>query len=57
MAVRTELATVPEFELEYLELVDRHSLQSIDTVENSALVAIAGKIENTRLIDNIIIDP
>ncbi len=56
-AVMTELATVPEFELEYLELVDRHSLQSLDTVENSALLAIAGRIENTRLIDNIIIEP
>jgi pantoate ligase / CMP/dCMP kinase len=54
-AVMTELATVPEFQLEYLELVDRHSLQSVDTVEKSVLVAIAGKIENTRLIDNIII--
>jgi pantoate ligase / CMP/dCMP kinase len=54
-AVMTELATVPEFQLEYLEVVDRHSLQSVDTVEKSALVAIAGRIENTRLIDNIII--
>jgi pantoate ligase / CMP/dCMP kinase len=55
-AVKKELATVPEFQLEYLELVDRHSLQSLDTLEKSALVAIAGRIENTRLIDNIIID-
>jgi pantoate ligase / CMP/dCMP kinase len=54
-AVQRELATVPEFQLEYLELVDRHSLQSIDTIDNSALVAIAGRIENTRLIDNIVI--
>jgi pantoate ligase / CMP/dCMP kinase len=55
-AVQTELATVPEFQLEYLELVDRHSLQSIDTINNSALMAIAGRIENTRLIDNIVVD-
>jgi pantoate ligase / CMP/dCMP kinase len=54
-AVKTELATIPAFELEYLELVDRHSLQSVDTVEKSALMAIAGRIENTRLIDNIVI--
>jgi pantoate ligase / CMP/dCMP kinase len=54
-AVMMELATVPEFQLEYLELVDRDSLQSIDTVEKSALIAIAGRIENTRLIDNMII--
>jgi pantoate ligase / CMP/dCMP kinase len=55
-AVMTELATVPEFQLEYLELVDRQSLQSVNTLEKSALVAIAGRIENTRLIDNMIIE-
>jgi pantoate ligase / CMP/dCMP kinase len=54
-AVNTELATVPEFQLEYLELVDPHTLQSIEIVDNVALMAIAGRIENTRLIDNIII--
>ena len=54
-AVKTELATVPEFQLEYLELVDRHTLQSIHTIDRSALIAIAGRLENTRLIDNIMI--
>ena len=55
-AVQTELATVPEFQLEYLELVDLRTLQSIHTIDNSALIAIAGRIENTRLIDNIVVD-
>ena len=54
-AVKTELATVPKFQLEYLELVDRHTLQSIHTIARSALIAIAGRLENTRLIDNIMI--
>jgi pantoate ligase / CMP/dCMP kinase len=54
-AVMTELATVPEFQLEYLELVDPETLQSIELVDRSGLIAIAGKIENTRLIDNIAI--
>jgi pantoate ligase / CMP/dCMP kinase len=54
-AVTKELATVPEFQLEYLEIVDRQTLQSIDTIDRSALMAIAGKIENTRLIDNIVL--
>lgn len=52
-AVKTELSTVPEFDLEYLELVDPQTLQSIATIEQSALLAIAGRIENTRLIDNL----
>ena len=54
-AVKAELSTVPEFELEYLELVDPHTLQSIEIVEQPALLAIAGRIENTRLIDNVVI--
>jgi pantoate ligase / CMP/dCMP kinase len=53
-AVMTELATVPEFQLEYLELVNAQTLHPIDLVANSALIAIAGRIENTRLIDNIV---
>jgi pantoate ligase / CMP/dCMP kinase len=54
---KTELSTVPEFHLEYLELVDPHTLESIDTLAKPALLAIAGRIENTRLIDNIGILP
>jgi pantoate ligase / CMP/dCMP kinase len=54
-AVQKELATVPEFQLEYLEIVDSQTLQPIDFVDRSALMAIAGRIENTRLIDNIVL--
>jgi pantoate ligase / CMP/dCMP kinase len=55
-AVATELDTTPEFQLEYLELVDRQTLQPIKILDQPALIAIAGRIENTRLIDNIVID-
>ena len=54
-AVAAALATVPEFKLEYLELVDPDTLQSIDKLDKLALLAIAGRIEGTRLIDNIIL--
>ncbi len=54
-AVKAELKTVPEFDLEYLELVDPQTLQSIEIVAHSALFAIAGRIEHTRLIDNMTI--
>ena len=52
-AIVRELATVPEFQLEYLELVDLDTLQPIEIRSQPAIVAIAGRIENTRLIDNI----
>ena len=54
-SVMTELITVPEFQLEYLELVNPETLQSIELVTGPALMAIAGRIESTRLIDNITI--
>jgi pantoate ligase / CMP/dCMP kinase len=54
--VKSELNNIPEFDLEYLELVDPLTLQSIDRVESPALLAIAGRIENTRLIDNILLE-
>jgi pantoate ligase / CMP/dCMP kinase len=54
-AVITELEQVPEFQLEYLELVDPQTLQSIEVVDGSVLIAIAGRIEHTRLIDNMAI--
>jgi pantoate ligase / CMP/dCMP kinase len=56
-AVTTELSTIPEFELEYLELVDYNTLKPIDLLDRLATMAIAGCIENTRLIDNIAIAP
>ncbi len=56
-AVKDELSTVPEFDLEYLELVDPQTLESIELVKQPALLAIAGRIENTRLIDNVVIHP
>jgi pantoate ligase / CMP/dCMP kinase len=53
--VKAELNTVPEFELEYVEIVDPQTLQSIELIERQALLAIAGRIEHTRLIDNVLL--
>ncbi len=52
---KTELNTVPEFNLEYIELVDPHNLQPLEAIVTTALLAIAGRIENTRLIDNTLL--
>lgn len=42
-------------ELEYLEFLDLENLENIDIINKKTLVAIAVKIDNVRLIDNIII--
>lgn len=54
-AVKTELATIREVELEYVELVEPDSLRPLETVERLGLLAIAAKIGSCRLIDNILL--
>lgn len=47
--------TIPEAEIDYIEIVDPLSLEKLDTIHESGLVACAVKIGNTRLIDNILL--
>ncbi|MGB3403701.1 MAG: bifunctional pantoate--beta-alanine ligase/(d)CMP kinase [Microcoleaceae cyanobacterium] len=54
-AVLNTIETVPEVQLEYLELVDPMTLESLSQVEEIGLLAIAAYINNTRLIDNMIL--
>lgn len=51
--VKAELATVPEIQLEYVELVHPDTLTPLETVNSVGLLAIAARIGSTRLIDNI----
>jgi pantoate ligase/cytidylate kinase len=53
--VAIELANVPNMQIEYVELVDPNTLQPLSYIEKSGLLAIAARIGNTRLIDNIIL--
>lgn len=54
---KEEFANEPSARLDYFEIVDPGSLEPISTISNRALIAVAGFIGNTRLIDNIIVDP
>jgi pantoate ligase / CMP/dCMP kinase len=51
--VKTSLS--PQIDLEYVELVDGETLQPVDLVETNSMLAIAGRVGNTRLIDNIVL--
>jgi pantoate ligase/cytidylate kinase len=53
--VRKNLESVPEFRCQYVDLVHPQSLQPVEQIEDSGLLAIAGFIGQTRLIDNIIL--
>ena len=53
--VKERLATVPEVKIQYVRLVDPDTLQPLEIVEKTGLIAIAACVGKTRLIDNIIL--
>jgi pantoate ligase/cytidylate kinase len=53
-AVRDTIATAPAVTLEYVELVHPDTLDPLETLETLGMLAIAARVGNTRLIDNVI---
>ncbi|MDJ0593415.1 MAG: bifunctional pantoate--beta-alanine ligase/(d)CMP kinase [Pleurocapsa sp. MO_226.B13] len=53
--VKQQLEPVEQVKIQYVELVDSVSLQPIDRVQRSGLLAIAAYVGSTRLIDNIVL--
>ncbi|MBF2099424.1 MAG: bifunctional pantoate--beta-alanine ligase/(d)CMP kinase [Gloeomargaritaceae cyanobacterium C42_A2020_066] len=53
--VQTVLTTVPDVVVEYVDLVDPARLLPLDRVETSGLLAAAIRLEDTRLIDNLLL--
>jgi pantoate--beta-alanine ligase len=54
-AAREEFAAEPSVRLDYFEIVDPATLDSISTAARGALAAVAAYIGNTRLIDNVLL--
>lgn len=54
---REEFNREPKVRLDYFDVVDPDSLEPITIISNLALIAVAAFIGNTRLIDNLIVDP
>lgn len=55
--VRNRLAAEPAARLDYVDVVDRDSLQPIDRIgDNEVLIVIAAFIGDVRLIDNVILN-
>jgi pantoate--beta-alanine ligase len=50
-------AEEPSVRLDYLEIVDPDTLDRVDEVSQTVLVAVAAFVGNTRLIDNIVLKP
>jgi pantoate ligase/cytidylate kinase len=53
--VQQELASVAQVQVEYVELVDPQTLATLAEVEQHGLLAIACRLGNTRLIDNVLL--
>ena len=54
---RDVLAREPQIRLDYVEIVDPNSLDPVEQILQTALVAVAAYVGPTRLIDNIVLTP
>jgi len=55
--MRNVILTAEDASIDYVVLVDPETLQPVNTITGRTLAALAVKIENTRLIDNSILEP
>ncbi len=55
-AMNEILSQVPSLQVEYVSIVDAETLEPVDQVRGRILVAVAGRLGSTRLIDNIVVD-
>ena len=53
--VNKELATVETMAVEYIELVEPDTLMPLENVETQGLLAIAARVGEARLIDNVVL--
>jgi len=56
-AAKQEFATEPSVRLDYVEVVDPETLEPETAVTKRTLVAVAAIVGQTRLIDNIVLEP
>jgi pantoate--beta-alanine ligase len=49
------IASEPAVKVDYFEIADAETLEALDTVAVSALVAVAAWVGSTRLIDNLLL--
>jgi len=56
-AAQEVLAREPEVRLDYFEIVDPDMLDPVEQISQKTLVAVAAYVGNTRLIDNVVLEP
>jgi pantoate--beta-alanine ligase len=55
--MRHIIKTAEDAQIDYIALVDPDTLEPVETIGGRTLAALAVKIENTRLIDNCLLEP
>jgi pantoate--beta-alanine ligase len=55
--MRKVIITAEDARIDYIALVDPETLQSVLSITGRTLAALAVTIENTRLIDNCLLEP
>jgi pantoate--beta-alanine ligase len=55
--MREKILTAEDARIDYAALVDAETLLPVETIARRTLAALAVKIENTRLIDNCMLEP
>ena len=53
--MRSAVDSEPRVALEYVEVRDAHELTTMTTIDGSVLIAVAARLGETRLIDNVLI--
>ena len=53
--VRAELSAEPDVAIEYIEVRHSTTLEKLDHAREAAVLAVAARIGNTRLIDNVVL--
>ncbi len=56
-AAKEMFAREPRVVLDYFEIVDPDTLDPVERISRTTLVAVAAYVGSTRLIDNIVLDP
>ncbi|MDR1135100.1 MAG: pantoate--beta-alanine ligase [Clostridiales Family XIII bacterium] len=54
--IETTLSGLPSVKIDYVEIVDAETMQAIQTLDRSALCAVAAYVGKTRLIDNVVLE-
>ncbi len=55
-AIRKQIESKPETKIDYIGIVHPETLQTLDRIEDCAVIALAVFVDTTRLIDNVMIE-